>query len=199
MSARPRAATAKNVLDYNDIKPKKYIVVNDEPYEVLSSLIFRKQKRKPVNQTKLRHLVTGKVTDRSFHQSDKIEEADIAKRSIKYLYNHRGEWWFCDPKDPRKRFELEGHLVKDKARFLRTNENVEALVFEDNIIDIKLPIKMRFAVTEAPPGVRGNTAQGGVKQVKLDNGAIINTPLFVNEGDVVEVNTETGEYSQRVI
>lgn len=185
------------MLDYSEIKEKKYIVLDGDPYEVLSSHVFRKQQRKPVNDTKLRNLITGKVTERSFHQSEKVEEADISKKTIKYLYNNRGEWWFCEESDPSKRFKLPQELVGDQGKFLKENSLVDGLLFNDEIIGLKLPIKVELKVTEAPPAVKGNTAQGGNKQVTLETGAIISAPLFINEGDIIRVNTETGTYTER--
>ena len=94
------------MLNYNEIKERKFIVVDGEPYEVLSSHVFRKQMRKPVNQTKLRNLISGKVIERAFHQAEKVDEADIERKKIKYLYTNKGEYWFCEEKDPSKRFIL---------------------------------------------------------------------------------------------
>jgi elongation factor P len=93
-------------LDYSEIVPRKIILVDDEPYEVVSSHVFRKQQRKPVNATKLKNLLSGKVTEYSFHQSEKIEEAEIDEREVKFLYSNRGEWWFADPKNPADRFKV---------------------------------------------------------------------------------------------
>jgi elongation factor P len=83
-----------SILEYNEVTEKRFIVMDGQPYEVLSSHVFRKQQRKPVNATKLKNLMTGKVTEYSFHQSEKVEEAEIDSREVKYLYNSRGEWWF---------------------------------------------------------------------------------------------------------
>lgn len=185
------------MLAYNEVIPKKYIVLEKEPYEVIDSRVFGKQRQKPTNQTKIKSLRTGKVTERVFRQSDMIEEADIEKRTIKYLYNNRGEFWFCDPENPRDRFNLEETLVGDAGRFLKENTNIEALVFEENVIGITLPIKMDLSVAETPPGVKGDTAQGGTKQATLESGAVITVPLFINEGDVIRINTETGQYVER--
>ena len=92
-----------SLLEYNEITEKKYIVLEGQPYEVISSHVFRKQQRKPVNATKLKNLMTGKVTEYSFHQSEKVEEAEVDEREVKYLYNNRGQYWFCDINDPSNR------------------------------------------------------------------------------------------------
>lgn len=192
------------MLEYNEITLRKYIVFENEPYEVIDSHVFRKQQRKPVNATKLRNLLTGRIVEYSFHVSDKVEEADISKREIKYLYNNRGEFWFADPKDPSKRFQLPAEMMGDASKFLKENTIVDALVFDDGksddgkIIGLKLPIKMDLKVVEAHPAVKGNTAQGALKTVKLETGAELSVPMFIKEGDIVRVNTETGDYTDRI-
>lgn len=186
------------MLAYNEITSKKFIVLDGAPYEVLDAHIFRMQQRKPVNQTKLKNLITGKISEYTFHQADKAEEADLQKKQAKYLYNNKGEWWFCEPNDPSKRFKIQEDMIGDSRQFLKANSLIDLVVFNEQIIGVKLPIKVELKVTEAPPAVRGNTVQGGTKQIVLETGATIQTPLFVNEGDVLRINTETGEYVERV-
>jgi elongation factor P len=185
------------MLDYNEIKEKKVIVMEGEPYEVLSSHVFRMQQRKPVNQTKLRSLSTGKVTERSFHQSERMEEADIEKKNFIYIYNGRGEWWFSEEGNPKNRLSLNADQVGDQSKFLKANSAVEMMFFDERMIGLRLPIKMEFEVKDAPPAVKGDTAQGGTKQATLETGAIINVPLFINPGDIIRINTETGDYVER--
>lgn len=193
------------MLAYSDIKPKKIIELDGEPYQVLSSKVFRKQQRKPVNQTKLKHLVSGKTIDYTFHQSDKVEEADVQTREVQYLYTKKDrqtggpdQWWFADPNDPSKRFMIAEDIIGERTAFLKENAVVTAIVFNDTIVDITLPIKIQLQVTQAPPNVRGNTTQGGTKQVTLETGAVVTTPMFIETGDVIEVNTESGTYVQRI-
>lgn len=185
------------MLDYNEIKERKYIIVDDEPYEVLSSHVFRKQQRKPVNQTKLRNLISGKVVEKSFHQAEKAEEADIEKTKIKYLYNNKGEYWFCEENNPSKRFSLSENIISG-VKFMKENSLVDAQIFNEEVIGVSLPLKVQLKVTESAPAVKGNTSSGAMKQVVLETGATVNTPLFINEGDIIEIKTETGEYTNRV-
>lgn len=185
------------IIDYNEITPKKCIVLNGEPYEVVSSHVAQKQKRRPTNQTKLKHLITGRVVEQTFQQSDKAEEADLEAKEIKYLYTNKGESWFCDVKDPSNRFKLTESVLEGKEIFLKPNTIVESMVFDDKIIGVRFPIKVELLVKEAAPAVRGNTVSGGSKQVTLETGATINVPLFINEGDLIRINTETGEYAER--
>lgn len=194
------------MLEYSEILKGKVILLGTEPYEVLDAHVFRKQQRKPVNQTKLRHLITGKVTEQAFHVSEKVPEADLSLKNIKFLYKNKGEWWFCAENNPADRFELSDITVGEQGRFIKPNTIIEALLFDDpgldqdegKIIGLKMPIKVDLKVTEAPPAVKGNTAQGGSKEITLETGATINAPLFINEGDIVRINTELGTYVERV-
>ncbi len=187
-----------SLLEYNEITEKKFIVLDGAPYEVISSHVFRKQQRKPVNATKLKNLMTGKVTEYSFHQSEKVDEAEIESREVKYLYNNRGEWWFCEASDPSKRFKVDEETVGPQGRFLKPNTVIEQLLFREQPMGFKFPITVELKVTEAPPNVKGDTATGGQKTVTLETGATINVPLFVNAGEIIKINTETGEYRERV-
>lgn len=186
------------MLEYNEITVGKFIIYDNEPWEVLSSHVFRKQQRKPVNATKLRNLITGRVTENSFHQSEKAEEADIENKDIKFIYLAKGEYWFHEDNNPAKRFSLPETTIGYAGKFLKKDTLAKAMVFDDKIIGVKLPIKMQLKVTESPPGIKGNTAQGGTKVITLETGATINSPLFINQGDTIVVNTETGDYVERV-
>jgi len=186
------------MLEYNEILKGRVILVGEEPYEVLDAHVFRKQQRKPVNQTKLRNIITGKVTELAFHVSEKAKEADLSTKGVKYLYSNKGERWFCAENNPADRFTLPDELIGTPAKFLKANSVVEALIFDEKIIGIKLPIKMDLKVTEAAAAVKGNTAQGGSKQITLETGTTLFVPMFINEGDVIRINTETGDYVERV-
>ncbi|PIZ85242.1 hypothetical protein CO033_00820 [Candidatus Nomurabacteria bacterium CG_4_9_14_0_2_um_filter_32_10] len=190
------------MLQYNEIREKKIIIYNNEPCEIIDSHVARTQQRKPQNQVKLKSLISGKTIAATFHVSDTADEADIEKREVKFLYHNRGEYWFCDIDNPKNRFELDSALVGDAEKFFRENGNVTALVWDDDgeekTIKITLPIKMEFKVKEAPPAVRGDTSKSGNKIITLENGTTINAPMFIEEGDTIRLNTETGEYVERV-
>jgi len=186
------------MLEYNDITLGKVIIYDNEPWEVIGSHVFRKQQRKPVNATKLRNLITGRVTEYSFHQSEKAEEADIETKEIKFIYEQKGEYWFHEDGDPSKRFALKEEQMGYGVKFLKKDAIAKAMIFDEKIIGVKLPIKVELKVVEAPPNMKGNTAQGGNKVVKVETGASVNAPLFINEGDIILVNTENGEYVSRL-
>ena len=185
-------------IEYNEVKERRYIVLDGEPYEVLSSHVFRKQQRKPVNATKLKNLITSKVREHSFHVSDRVEEAEIEEKEVIYLYNNRGEYWFCDKNDKSKRFQLPSQLVGEQMNFTKPNTVISLLSFKETPIGVKTPIKVELKVKEAAPAVKGNTVQGGSKRVIMETGAQIDVPMFVNEGDLLIINSQTGEYVERV-
>lgn len=193
------------MLDYNEIAAKKYIEIDSEIYEVLSAQVMSKQQRRPVNQVKMRNIKTGKVVERNFHQSEKVEEPELNTVEVDFLYSRRGEAVFCISGDPSQRFTLKEEMFGESAKFLKPKQTVDVLVEGDEdegnpserVIEVKMPIKVTLEVTEAPPGVKGNTAQGGSKPVTLETGVSVNAPLFVNKGDKIVVNTQTGEYVGR--
>jgi elongation factor P len=201
-------------LEYSEIRSGKIILHDDEPCEVIDSHVARTQQRKPQNQVKLRSLISGKVFPATYHVSDKADEADIEKRDVKFLYQNKparnasrndaggGEYWFSSPTNPADRFKLDENLLGNTGKFLKANEIVSALIWtdeddEEKTIGLKLPIKMEFKVKEAPPAVRGDTSKSGNKIITLENGATLSAPMFINEGDTIRVNTETGEYVER--
>lgn len=185
------------MIDYNEITTGKTIVFNGDPCKVLNHHVFRMQQRKPVNATKLKNLKSGKVIEHSFHQNDKVEEAELKKEGAVFIYQNKQEYMFHKEGNPGARFPLSAELIGPGTQFLKPKESYQVVYFEDEPIGLEIPIKMTFAVTEAPPAVKGNTATGATKVVTLETGATVNCPLFINEGDTVEVNTETGEYVSR--
>lgn len=190
------------ILEYSEIRTGKVIVYENEPCIVLDNHVARTQQRKPQNQVKLKSLLSGRTWNTVFHASDKADEADVNKKDIKFLYSNKGEFWFCDPENPKERFQIDEKIIGDSTKFLKDNEVVSALVWgeddEEKIVSIKLPVKMEFTIKEAPPSIKGNTANGGGKVAVLENGINITVPFFLNAGDKIRVNTETGEYVERV-
>lgn len=188
------------MLNYNDIKPGVAVIVEGEPYVCTWNNIMQKQQRRPVNQTKLRHLIRGNVIEYSFQQSDKLNEAEIEQKSATFVFrdDRKGEWIFHEAKDKSKRFSLSDDMIGEGGQFLKPNTEVVTEAFDGKMFRVKLPIKVELKVTEAPPDVRGNTAQGGSKIVTLETGATITVPMFIKQNDVLRINTETGEYVERV-
>ncbi len=187
-----------SVLSYNEILPKKVIIYSDEPHLVISSHVFRKQQRKPVNVTKLKNLKSGRVVENSFHQNETVEEADLEKKTIVFIYESKGDYWFHDAKDKSNRFTISGELVGSAGKFMKVNSEIDAVLFNEEFIGVSIPIKVELKVKETAPAVKGNTSSGATKEIILETGANIQAPLFINEGDIVSINTETENYVERV-
>lgn len=197
-------------LGVNELKQKTFFIYEGQPYVVLETHHLKMQQRRPTVQVRMRNLMNGKVLERNFAQSDVFEEADIERKKVKFLYAHRDQYWFSYDTDPSKRFQLTQELIGDSSKFLKPNTILEAIEYKADarvgspteasgrIINVELPVKMEFKVVEAPPTIKGDTAQGGVKQVKLETGASMNVPLFINQDDIIRINTETGQYVERV-
>ncbi len=182
----------------NSIRVGMILLYNGEPYQVQIANFVRMQQRKPVMQTKLRHLVTNKTLEYSFKPGEKVEEADLEKRKANYLYSDPTNAYFMDQSN-YEQFGIELNVLGESAKFINEGTEVIAVIFNGLPISVELPKKIDLKVTSAPPAVKGDSAQGRVmKVVTLETGATTQAPLFINEGDVIRINTETMEYVERV-
>jgi len=186
------------MLDYSELKKGIQIIIDGEPYEILEARPLKMAQRRAVLQTKLRNLITGNVFSRNFQQGENFEEVEISKFEAKFLYSHKDHYFFSEKDSPSKRFDFGSEQIGEQAKFLKPGQIVEGIIFEEKIINVSLPIKVQLKVIEAPPGVKGERAQAGTKQVTLETGVKINVPLFIEVGEIIEVNTETGEYVRRI-
>ncbi len=186
------------MLSYSELKKGSKIVLDEEPFEIIEATTTFKARGHSVLQTKIRNLKTGNIFSKAFHPSSSIEEAELEKVETKFIYSHNEKYVFSDKDNPSQRFELTASQIGEKKDLLKPNQIVLALKFKDEIINITLPIKINLKVIQAPPSLKGERAQSGTKLVTLETKKKLNTPLFVKEGDIVEVNTETGEYVRRI-
>ena len=186
------------MLDANYLKKGTVFLLEDQPYMILEASHSKMAQSRPVIQTKIKNLISGNVTSHSFKQGERLEEAELRRQKFVFLYSHRGEYCFVEPADRSKRFFLKEEQLGEEKLFLKQNSEIEGIFFNDQLIRINLPVKMDFKVVEAPPSIKGDTAQGGTKTVVLESGAKVQTPLFVGVGDTIRVNTQTGEYAERM-
>jgi len=186
------------MLSFSDLKPGTSFIVDGDPYVVLEYHFLRMQQRRPVAQTKIRNLRTGKTMQKTFHSSETFKEAVIEKKPIIYIYNSKGQYWFHKKGNPSERFSIDETILKDTSLFLKENSEIIANNFKGNIINVSIPIKIDLKVKETPPGNKGDSAQGGTKEAVLETGFKLQVPLFINEGDIIRINTDSKEYTERV-
>lgn len=186
------------MISFDGLKKGIKIILNNQPYEIIEANFLVKGRGSSILQAKIKNLITGNILNYTFRPSDTFKEAEVVKIEAKFLYSSRNEFFFCEKESPSKRFNLAEEQIGTAAKFLKPNQIVDGMVFGGRIINIALPIKLNLKVIEAPPGVKGSRSQSGTKQVILETGAKINAPLFIKEGDIIEVNTETGEYVRRI-
>lgn len=186
------------MLTHTDLKKGVQFIYENEPWEVMEAQAMKMAQRRPVIQSKIKNLINGRMQEKNFQQGDVFHEADLIKKNIKFIYQNKGDYFFCEEKDPSKRFSFTADQIGEKAKYLKPNELVVGLVFGEKIINILLPIKVQLKVKESAAGVKGDRAQGGTKEAILESGAVIQVPLFIEEGNIIEINTETGEYVKRV-
>ena len=187
-----------NMINYPDLKKGVTILLDKEPYEILEAIPIFKGRGHSTLKARLKNLVSSTVISKTFHPSDSFEEPELNNLKMKFLYSHKGQYFFSEESNPSQRFSLSGEKLGPSAQFLKSNQTVEGLFLGEKFVNISLPIKVSLKVVEAPPGFKGGRAEAGTKQVTLETGAKINIPLFIKEGDIIELNTETGEYVRRV-
>ena len=182
----------------NDIKKGLNIDHEGEPYVVVEANFVRMQQRKPVMQTKMKNLLSGKVVEINYHPGDKVQEANLLRKKVDYLYSDGSGYNFMST-DDFEQFTLSAENIADKAGYLREGDKVDALYFNGNPVSVSLPAKVQLEVVSAPDGVKGNSAQGRVmKTAQVATGMNVQVPMFINEGDLIIINTDTGEYVERV-
>lgn len=187
-----------NMLSYNELKTKVKIILNNEPYEIIKADFLFKGRGHSILQVQIKNLITGNVISKTIRPSDTFEEAEISKFEAKFLYFNRNKYYFSEKENPSKRFELTKEQIGRIGQFLKENQIIQGLIFNNKIINISLPIKIQLKVIESPPGLKGNRSQPGTKQIVLETKTKITVPLFIKEGNVIEINTETGEYVKRI-
>lgn len=173
-------------------------ILEGEPHVVLDFKQIGKAQDVVVAKVKVKNLINGKVLEKTFHQSDVFEEAEIEKIPVKFVFAKRGKYHFCEQNNPSVRFELDEEKIGEGVKFLKPGMILDGLKFQNKIINVSLPIKVHLKVIETTPGIKAGREQPGTKPAVLETGAKINVPLFIEPGDIIEVNTETGEYVKRI-
>lgn len=185
------------MLSFNEIKTGKVLEVNKEPYLIIKADHHQMGRSGAVLKIKMKNLLSGNILEKTYQGSDKAEEAQTENKKANFLYKDSSEAYFMD-NTSYEQFSLSLENIGDKEIFLKEGVDVDVLYFNNNPASITLPVKMDFKVISSPPGVKGNSSGNVNKQVEIETGAKITAPLFINEGDIIKINTETGEYVERV-
>lgn len=180
----------------NELKIGMTIMWNGAIHQIVNFQHVKPGKGHAFVRTRLKNLKTGQVIENIFKAKESIEQAIVERHIVQYLYKDTNNMVFMD-NNTYDQIEVPISSVEHLLPYLKENEEVTAVMYEGKVIDVTLPFTVELEVVSAPPGVRGDTAQGGSKPVEVETGATVTVPLFINEGDVIKVDTRTGEYLTR--
>ena len=180
----------------NDLKKEVLIALEGVPYRVVDSQHVSLGRGGAVRRTKLKNLLTGAVLERTFRPSEKIESAEVDRATMQYLYREGSALNFMDQQSYEQE-SIEEATIGDQAKFLAEGSNVTVLKFKSKVIGVDMPNSVFLTIASTEPGVRGDTATTAMKAATLETGASVQVPLFINEGDVIKVDTRTGSYLER--
>lgn len=181
----------------NDFRPGITVLIDGEIYMVLEAQHVKLGRGGAHVRTRLKHLLSGNVLERNFRAGEEFEQAIVERRPYQFLYRQGDEFVFMEA-ETYDQVALSAEQVGDVAQFLKDGTEVTLVFHEDQPLMVELPTAVELRVVETDPGVRGDTASGGSKPAKLETGAVIQVPLFINVGDLIRVDTRTGRYIERV-
>jgi elongation factor P len=180
-----------------DFRKGLKIEINGEPFAVVDYEHVKPGKGAAFARTRIKSLVSGNVREQTFRVSDRIDGADVQERQMQYLYHDGEKYCFMDNETYEQSLLTEDQVGETKD-FLRENVEVSVLYYNGNPIGVELPIFVELRIAETQPGVRGDTASGGTKPAVLETGTTVQVPFFLNEGDIIKIDTRTGQYIERV-
>ena len=180
----------------NDIRSGLKVMLEGDPCAVVDNELVKPGKGQAVARVKLRNLKTGRVWERTFKSGESIEAADVMDRDLEYLYNDGEFWHFMEP-DTFEQYQADAAAVGDSAKWLKEQDRCEVTLYNDSPIGVNPPNFVELEIVETDPGLKGDTASGGSKPAKLSTGAMVKVPLFLSEGEIVRIDTRTGEYQGR--
>jgi elongation factor P len=185
------------MISTSDFRNGLNILVDGEPYQITWFQNHKPGKGGAVMRVKLRHLKKGGTIERTFKSGEKFEALSVTRQKKQFLYKEGGNFNFMDM-NTYEQISVEPQFLGEMVNYLTENLEVEAIYLESELIGIDLPIIMEMTISEAEPGVKGDSVSNMTKMAKLETGADIRVPLFIKEGDRIKVDTRTGEYVERV-
>ena len=181
----------------NDVRNGLKILIDGDPYVIVDSDFIKPGKGQAFTRIKIRNLKNGRVVERSLKSSDSVEGADVMDTDMQYLYSDGEFWHFMQP-ESFEQLSADAVAVGDAAQWLREQDMCIVTLWNGAPLSIMPPNFVELEIVECDPGLRGDTATGGTKPAKLATGAVVRVPLFIDQGEVVKVDTRSGEYVSRV-
>ncbi len=185
------------MIDVHRLRKGTTFTLDGEIYKVIEFQHHKPGRGKAIIRTKIRNLRTGVILDKNFISGDRVQDIRIERAEAQYLYND-GDFYYFMNNETFEQFPLPATVLGERVQYLADNMTLNISFYEGEPIDIELPTTVDLRVVEAPLAIAGDTATGATKQVTLESGLKLNVPLFVEEGDVIRVDTRTGEYVTRV-
>lgn len=181
----------------NEFKGGLKIMIDNDPCSIIENEFVKPGKGQAFNRVKIRNLKTGRVIERTFKSGDTVEAADVVDLSLQYLYNDGSEWHFMD-ESSYEQYVAGAEAVGDAGNWLKEQDVCNVTLWNGEPIQVVPPNFVNLAVTDTDPGLRGDTASGATKPAVVETGATVKVPLFVEEGELIKIDTRTGEYVSRV-
>ena len=180
----------------NEFRSGLKVMLDGEPCSIIENEFVKPGKGQAFNRVKLRNLNNGRVLERTFKSGESLEGADVVDNSMQYLYNDGEFWCFMDPVS-FEQCQADKAAVGDTEKWLKEQETYEVTLFNGSPLSVSPPNFIELEIIETDPGLKGDTAQGGSKPATLSTGAVVRVPLFIDQGEVIRVDTRTGEYVSR--
>ncbi|MGA2655541.1 MAG: elongation factor P [Gammaproteobacteria bacterium] len=181
----------------NQFKSGLKIMLDGDPCSIIENEFVKPGKGQAFNRVKIRNLKTGRVLERTFKSGESVEGADVVEREMQYLYNDGNEWHFM-MLESYEQYVANKDMVGDAAKWLKEEAICMVVLYNDVPLSVEPPAFVELKIVETDPGLKGDTSGGGGKPATLETGAVVRVPLFVQQGEVIKVDTRTGEYAARV-
>jgi len=181
----------------NEFKSGLKLMIDGDPCAIIENEFVKPGKGQAFNRVKLRNLKTGRVLEKTYKSGESVEGADVVDVAMQYLYNDGEMWHFMDP-GSYEQVAADANAMSDAAQWLKGEEMCEVTLWNGSPLTVSAPNFVTLEITETDPGVRGDTASGGNKPATLETGAVVKVPLFIEQGEVIKIDTRTGEYVSRV-
>lgn len=185
------------MISSNDFRPGVVVTLDGELFAIVESQHVKRGRGSAYVRAKVRNLKTGAITERTFNAGERVPHAFLERRPMQHLYHQDDDYVFMDQQS-YDQVTLRADLLGDATRYLRDNTVVTVVYYNDRPIAVELPNAVDLVVVDTTPGIRGDTASGGSKPARLETGATVQVPLFVEVGEVIRVDTRTGQYLERV-